>query len=116
MNSDEKLVHIFGVENSFSIIPRRSFQLSQSIEPETYEWEKSILTEELRTLSLLDDESESLGLTQQNDFRRIKKDSEMFLDQQRKEALWISQKIDKVKLSKSFSIHNNNSLTTPYGM
>ena len=92
------------MENSFSNIPEKSYQLSQSIEQDTYEKEKSILTEEFRTLSLVDDEDESLAPTNQTDFIAIQKTTKN--DIIRMESMKTPLKWDKNKLSKSFSIQN----------
>ena len=78
--------------------------MSQSMEPELYEKEKSILTEEMRTLSFVDDESESLADTIQTEQLLKKKASEKLISMDRREILKTPIKIDKLKLSKSFSI------------
>lgn len=49
----------FGCETSFSNIPEKSLHFSQSFDVETYEKEKSILTEEIKTISLLEEQNES---------------------------------------------------------
>ena len=64
-NSLENLRRIFGFDNSISNIPEKSFQLSQSFDQETYEKEKSILTEEFKTISLHEEKNESFEFKKQ---------------------------------------------------
>ena len=130
-SGDEKISRAFGIERSLTMTPKvKSYQFSNSFGPENPEIEKSMLTDELRMLSFLNEDEDELTTqfeAQKNKFKnRLKKNGlinntqtknlknfelnpNRFVNSQRKkETSMFSTQDSKKHFSNSFT-HKHNS-------
>ena len=79
-SSYEKLSRIFGIDSSLSKTPSKSLYLSQSIEKENPDIEKSLLTKELKTLSFLNEDEDDKYFNKKKN-KKDKKENSLYLKQ-----------------------------------